>query len=675
MRKQATPAPDMPSDASQPNRWFWAALLLLIGAAFAIRLYKVDSIPAGLFWDEAYEGLDAFSLFGRPLTEWPLFFTAINGREPFFVYLVHLAQNVGGPSVWSVRVISAGAGALLTPALVWLAWELAPLLGILRRRRFALWSGLASLALLWPQTIARLGQRISLFGLLEVLAFAALWRAWRTGRLGWWLVAGLLAGLSFYTYLAVRLLPFVFVPVALLLLWREREKIWQARWGLVAFLLAALATAAPLLLHFARQPAHFSMRTGQVNILSQGGLPALAQNALTVLGMAFVRGDFNLRLNLPNRPVLDVFTILPFLCGLALALLRLGRPAYLFLLSGLAVLLVPTVLSEEAPNFGRSFGAYPFFVLCLALGVDWLSEASRKHRPRLGTVVALAGSGALIGATLLAVRLYFVDWATHPESFAAWDTGYTRVAEDILALRKSQPDLRVYAGPLLAENPTVEYLLAGEEADAYPQGFDGRVCVRVATDRPAVYYILSAVDGRGEPLLSGYLPQSSLRPVVWDEAGRVWATALEQPAGGAVIFPEMQPQPAALSDGIDLRGYQLFPPAEMEAGGTFYTRLFWQVSSPPTSEYTAFAHLLRRDEKGDLVWLAGADRPPGDGSCPTSEWLPGEVVIDELQFALPADLPAGELFVAVGFYRAADQQRLTIPGTANNQILIGPVEK
>jgi len=647
--------------------------LLLVVAAFAVRLYRVDSVPAGLFWDEAYEGLDAFRLFGQPIGAWPLFFTAINGREPLFVYLVHLAQIVGGPSIWSVRVISAGAGALLTPALIWLAWEMAPLLGILQRRRFVLWSGLASLALLWPQMISRLGQRISLFGLLEVLACAALWRAWRTGQVRWWLVAGVLVGLSFYTYLAVRLLPFVFVPVGLLLLWRERPTLWAARRGLFLFLIAALVIAGPLLLHFVRQPEHFSMRTGQVNILSQGGLPALLENGMAVLGMAFGQGDFNLRLNFPNRPVLDFFTALPFLVGLLLSLLRLGHPVYIFLLGGLGILLVPTLLSEEAPNFGRSFGAYPFVVLLIALGLDWLSATARKIYSGLGVAVSIVGSGALVAAIVLTARVYFVDWANHSESFAAWDTGYTQVAEDILMLRTAQPSLRVYAGPLLAENPTVEYLLIGEEKDDYPQRFDGRVCVRVATDRPAVYYILSAVDGRGEPLLTSYLPQSSARDVVRDASGAIWARAVEQPVDGTVVFPEMQPQPTPLNDGIALLGHQLFPPAGMRAGDIFYTRLYWQVNATPSADYTAFAHLLVRDEKGDLVQLAGADRRPGEGNCPTTEWMPGEVVIDELQFALPADLPAGDLFVSVGFYTTGDQQRLSVPGTADNQVLIGPL--
>lgn len=672
---QSPARPDSPPSASQRNLWFWAGLLLLVVGAFAIRLYKVESIPAGIFWDEAYEGLDAFSLFGKPISQWPLFFTAINGREPLFVYLVHLAQFIGGPTIWSVRVISAGAGALLTPALVWLGWEIAPLLGVLQRRRFALWSGLASLALLWPQVISRLGQRISLFALLEVLACAALWRAWRTGRLGWWLIAGALAGLSFYTYLAVRLLPFVFVPVGLLLLWRERQKLWEARWGLLAFLFAALTTAAPLLLHFARQPEHFSMRTGQVNILAQFGLPGLLKNGLAILGMAFRGGDFNFRLNFPGRPVLDLFTTLPFLIGLWRALLRLGRPGYAFLFSGLTILLIPSLLSIEAPNFGRAFGAYPFVVLLIALGLDWLSQASGKIRPRLDALFAVVGSGALLLAVALSVRVYFVDWVNHPDSFAAWDTGQTQVAEDILQLRAADPSLRIYAGSSLLENPAVRYLLSAVGVGDYPQGFDGQACVRVATDRPAAYYVMSTLDFRSEPLLASYLPQSQARDVVWDASGAVWARVVEQPLGGAVDFREMSPLSTALDDGIELAGYQLFPATALLPGEIFYTRLFWQVSASPSADYTAFAHLLRRNEKGDLIRLTGADQLPGHGACPTRSWLPGEIVVDELQFVLPADLPAGELFVAVGLYTPEDQQRLTVPGSPDNQVLIGPIKK
>ena len=148
------------------------------------------------------------------------------------------------------------------------------------------------------------------------------------------------------------------------------------------------------------------------------------------------------------------------------------------------------------------------------------------------------------------------------------------------------------------------------------------------------------------------------------EALYVWLMALLHRANGLSVWT-FRAMPAACGS--------LLTPAGMAAGATFYTQLYWQVNAPPSANYTAFAHLLRRNEAGDLVWLAGADRPPGDGSCPTTEWLPGEVVIDELQFALPADIPAGDLFVAVGFYTPEDQRRLAVPGNPDSQVLIGPL--
>jgi len=116
------------------RRWFWIALIVLTGLALLLRLHRLDRFPAGIYWDESFEGLDAYSLLGKPFWHWPLFFTAINGREPLFVYLVHFAQRFWGPSTWSVRVVSATAGALLTPAMVWLGWEVAPALSVDHRK-------------------------------------------------------------------------------------------------------------------------------------------------------------------------------------------------------------------------------------------------------------------------------------------------------------------------------------------------------------------------------------------------------------------------------------------------------------------------------------------------------------------------------------------------------------
>ena len=479
------------------RRWFWVALIALTGLALLLRLYRLDGFPAGIFWDESFEGLDAYSLLGRPFWRWPLFFTAINGREPLFVYLVHFAQRVWGPSAWSVRVVSATAGALLSPAMVWLGWEVAPALGVDHRKQFALWSGFAVLALLWSQTIARLGQRMSLFVLLEILFFAALWHAWRAPKQRWWILAGIFAGLGFYTYLAVRIVPLLLVIMLGYAFFCRRAEL-LGRWkGVAISIAAALTVAMPLLIHFLRYPSDFSVRTSQVSIVNHGGIPMLLDNLGRLMGMAFVRGDLNVRLNYPGRPVLDVFSLVPFLVGMAYVLRRIWRPGSVFLLAGLGCMLLPTLLSDEAPNFGRAIGALPFFALLIAVGLDRLLAWVSCWRPALRVPGSVVGWGLLLLSTALAAHVYFVKYADLPNLYDSWDTGYTQVAYDIANISKTNISAPVftYADEEIANHPTLAYLLSDQPIAKLPRTIGTlSTCLRIAPGTPARYYFYATTD-------------------------------------------------------------------------------------------------------------------------------------------------------------------------------------
>ena len=83
-------------------------------------------------------------------------------------------------------------------------------------------------------------------------------------------------------------------------------------------------------------------------------------------------------------------------------------------------------------------------------------------------------------------------------------------------------------------------------------------------------------------------------------------------------------------------------------------RLVWRGEQRSETDYTTFVHLL--DTNGNLV--AQVDAPPLGGFYPTSAWLPGMPVADELELMLPVDLPAGRYQVSVGMYDPVDQQRL-----------------
>jgi 4-amino-4-deoxy-L-arabinose transferase-like glycosyltransferase len=673
--QEARPEEDCHCLTAPTRSGFFVVLAAITGLALALRLFHLGLYPAGLFFDEATEGLDALSLAGKPIWHWPLFFTAINGREPLFVYLVHVAQLIWGPTIWSVRVVAALAGVLLVPAMAWLAWEMAPDLVVHCRNRFALWAALAVPALLWSQTISRLAQRMSLFVLFEALFCAALWHAWRSSGRLWWAAAGVLAGLSFYTYLAVRLVPLA-LGMCLVLAWlRQRPALRARRQGLAIMSILALLVAAPLLAHFVQNPSHFVMRSGQVDILEAGGAPALANNVLQVLGMAFVRGDLNARLNFPNRPVLDWLTLIPFVLGLALSLRWFWRPARFFLLAMLGAMLLPTVLSVEAPNFGRSIGALPIFALLIALGLDRMLAWLGSYRPWLLRIGAGAGWAALLMSVGITGQVYFVRYAALPDLFAAWDTGYTQVAQDMASVPPAGnggPE-RIYAGPGVVGNPTVQYLLSGKTEAQHPHDMDGRSCVRIDTSGPARYYVIAAVDGRGERMLASYLPDSRETTVVADPAGRPWAVAFEQPRGGRIVFPELLPRPATFGSGIQLMGYWLSQ-RTVRAGDRLYVRLFWRASSVPKESYTTFVHLDREDA-GLAPPVAGVDALPGNGACVTNDWQPGEVIVDELQLVVPSGAPDGKLTVTTGLYRRETMQRLHIAGNPDDQLTLSIIEK
>jgi 4-amino-4-deoxy-L-arabinose transferase-like glycosyltransferase len=694
------------------GRLGWSMLFVLMIFAFSMRFYRLDEMPPGLHYDEAFNGLDAYHLLDTPIRDWPLFFTGNFGREPLLLWLMAPVHALFGPSTWTIRFLPALWGALLTPALAWLAWEAAPWLGVRNRRAFALWSGAAILALLWSQIFSRYGIRLSFFVLLQTLMWASLWRGMRGGDEAttdvrrqtsddgrqtsddgrqirdtehgthnsqftirnslWWSLAGLFAGLSFYTYLPARLLPVILLPVMGVALWQRRAEVMGQWRGMGVGVIVALVVVAPLGIYFIQNPLSFTTRVEQVSVVDRED-DTLLDNLQRTAAMFAWRGDANPRSNVPERPALDLLLAPFFLAGLALALWRFWDLGRIWFLSGLIVMLLPTILSEFAPSFQRAIGALPFVALATALGLEGGVRLGNRLWPRGHALYFALASALLVVSIVLTWRAYFVTWANSSALFPAWDVGFTQLAGEIAA---HNGEMRVYISPRGDEHPTVLYLLKQHPHVTPPEGFDGRICARVATDRPVLYYFLDNEDFRGEALLTAYYPDASTAEAIVDPAGVSWATRLEQPQGGAVIFPEMIAHEEGLGNSINFLGYWLYPEDGIRPGEQLYTRLFWQVTEQPSTGYTAFVHLVHRDENGNSTQGAGADRPPGKGSCPTNEWLPGEVVVDELQFTVPAELSdAGEYYLEVGLYTPSEGRRLDIAGSAEDRILLGPLNK
>ena len=664
------------SDWGQPyttyNRTGWAVLAGLTCITMAMRFYRLDSVPVGLNFDEAFNGLDALNLVHLNLTKWPVFFEGNSGREPLFVWLSGLAHALFTPSIWTARCVAALSGSLLTPAFAWLGWQVAPMLGVHHRQLFSLWCAVAVLAMLWSQIFSRYGIRPILFVLMQSLMWAAMWRAWQRPppAVGAWLIAGFLAGLSVYTYLPARLLPLTLLLLLAFAICFHSQRLRKNLPGIVHSLAIAILIVAPLAFFFLRDPFSSYNRIEQVAVLDAKGV---LSNLSAALQMFILSGDSSSIHNLSTRPALDPLMALPFLVGLGLSLIRFWRLGCIFLLAGLSAGLLPTVLSTNAPNFMRSIGVLPFVALITAFGAERTVHFLKQLGPRMyrfAQVMMWVVFGASIGLVNWA---YFSTWASTAEQFHDYDEGFVWLVREVVNERENVVYINTHGGLL---HPTVFYLLTAHDTTA--RFYDGQECLPVATTYPARY--LHRKGYRTRLQARSYYPKATPQSnVIFDRSGQPWLAEIRNPAGEPAVFPEMVKHEVQMADGISLAGYSLSQNFIQE-GRRLRLRLFWRASKRPSVDYTTFIHLSQLGEDGFTTRIRGFDRQPGDGNCPTIHWLPGEIIIDQVILDMPADLPQEELYLGVGFYFESGGVLRHLPiesddakkVSSDNKVLLGP---
>jgi len=655
------------------------ALAALVAVAAFLRFWQLDTIPPGYHYDEAFEGLEAWKLLTQPGYH-PTFFAGNFGVEPLFIYLTALAFRLFGAGPTTQRAVAALLGTVTVPALYGLAQELRR--ADERLPRFFPLLSAASLAILyWHVHFSRVGIEPVLVPLLFVLAFWALWRGLRTGKPWVFATAGFCLGLGPYAYPAGRLLlPLAALLVALLLL-VARTRLRGRSKSLGLTLLVALLVLAPLGVHFWRNPHLLTLRTSQVAVAGEGE-GSLLGNVLRTLGMFSVAGDANPRCNLPNRPALDAFIALPFYLGVVIACGRLvgiggersgtgywgGRTVWGFVLLAGAVMLSPTVLSEYAPHFRRAVGAAPAVALIIGLGLasivawgegEW-KRGKRGKREGVSPcflVSLFLVSLSLLGSSFVTARDYFHRWANSPDLYYAFDVGLWDIAQYVNEL---PPEELVYVTPRAADHTTLAF--------AWREGlgtrhFDGRHAFIAPAryplaDRPATYVIIVHEDFRGSLLLRELYPQAQRVYEFRDRDGRPYGEVFRLASGGRPARAAQQDR-LAIWEGISLEGYDL-DASRYHPGNIVYLQLWWACDAQVTRDWKVFTHLLGPAKPdGSLVW-AGDDAEPGQGSVPTSTWQIGELILDEHQLPLPADLPPGEYLLEIGLYEANSGRRAPV---------------
>ncbi len=329
------------------RRWLsgpGGGLLLAVAVAALLRYLGLASLPPGLSFDEAGNGVAALDVaHGQYLLWWPIG----GGKEPLIAYLLQPLFWLFGPTRLALRLYAATMGLITVAGTYWLAWELFAKpsnLPTFQPSNLPLLAALGLATAFWHVAYSRVAFRALAMPAVEALALAWLWRALRSvgplgGRAGRWrhfAGAGFLIGLGLYTYPSGR-----FVPVALVLFFaveallarlrRERPLVARRFWGLALSVTVALLVFSPLALFFAWHPGAFFERAGTVSIFdpawNQGDLwGTFLHTILVTLGaFAGLTGDPNPMGNLPGRPMLGLVLAPLFWLGVVVSIWRIVR--------------------------------------------------------------------------------------------------------------------------------------------------------------------------------------------------------------------------------------------------------------------------------------------------------------------------------------------------------------
>jgi 4-amino-4-deoxy-L-arabinose transferase-like glycosyltransferase len=659
--------------APPPKAWAWLLLILILWAALFLRTHNLLHVPPGPFYDEASAAILAAEVSTG--TSWPIFIRGYTGHEVLYYYFAGLVMRLVDTTYFGLRLASALLGCLTVLTAYLLARELFEDEPAVESH----WLGLFAAALMatsfWHVSVSRYGFRAIVLPPVQALMFWALWRGLRRADWRWLLAAGALCGLVAYTYLSSRIVPVGLAVVWGMLLVAEpaQWRRWLAQLGL--FALPAALVFAPLGHFFLNNPDTFSVRMTQVSLGSEPGgwQAALAASTLRALELFTLRGDPQLRFNIPDSPMFGGALAGLFYLGLLVVAVRLaqgggfrGRVRYGLLIIWPLIMLIPSILADplEVPHSLRSMGLMPMIFFVPGLGflaiLGALQRFWQASRKLLVTGLAAGLVALSLGLGLVnTFQNYFSDWAVQPRLY--YDD-HGDIADMARYLDKLPDDgRRLYIGAPDYRSPTIAALAHNYAGMKWMTGS----LVFVFSSQPALYA----------------WPHACLPDDFWLERFFPPSSRLAQPPGpdGAPAYvvhsldslPPMSPTyplQANFANIAQVIGFEVL--RERPSGGRTDVLLYWQVLNPPKQgDYNLFFRLY--DQWG-MEWGKGTSF-----DYPAEQWAAGEVIVQRVRVQTEDGTPPGQYRLEVGWWSPSTDQRMPLLDEQGNfagtALTVGPV--
>jgi hypothetical protein len=661
-----------------PRRHYVLLILTVLAGAW-LRLWQLATIPPGLHYDTA-----AYALLSRAVAfegYRPIFVPAYAGREVLFIYWIALWYRLIGSSVFTLRLCAALVGVLTIPACFFALRQ------VLRSDphglALAVFGTVLMSVALFHVIFSRFGFRVITQPLTQCLTLGFLFRG--LGRVGKgsggaragpdFALAGAFTGLTAHTYVGARffVLPVaVFWLVLLVGVFFTRRSAWPRYLTLFGlFGLSALIVFAPLGWYFWQHPADFFIRASQV-VVRPDQMDQLAQSALAVAKMVFLRGDPYYRYNIPLQPLLDPLTGLLFVTGLLATLYSLFRPPAnrahgwthaITLLAWMPLMLIPAIISvnEIVPSNVRAFGVIPLLYALPARGLGilyhWLRErfpASRPLSPRLLPGLSLA---VLLVGLVATGRDYFVTWLGAPNQYVENEGDISHLSQYLN--EQPQSDAALFVASLYYQDPSIAYLARDYEAIRWLS--DG-TALDIPEQQAAVYLFPRSAPAPAAWVAS-WAPHQVAAPPGPDGIPDFYAYRFE--AGQMPPLPSFTPLVENFANIIFLKGYRVETDTDQ-----LNVDLLWHVENlPDITDLLPYVRLY--DPTGDL-WSQS-----GNFTYPSGQWAVGDTLVTRLRVPVPTGWTPGTYTLKAGIYSEA--QKTSLPhlnpagAFAGERAVLGPV--
>ena len=621
----------------RPRTALWILTAILLIAAL-LRLWQLDVVPRGPSHDEANNGLMA----GEVLKGYrPVFFEIYTGVEPGLIYPQALAFWALGSNGAVQRLVSVAFG-LLTVALTY-----AFAVRLFRSRLVGLLSALLVAISFWHVFVSRLALRAVVMPPLQILTLLFFWRGLETRSWRDFALAGLFGGLTMYTYLSSRLLPFI--PIAFVLYLLIRRMDLKGLWGRLGLMAAVwFLIFLPLGIYYLNNPHWFLFRAEQTFAFSQSaagsGLPAILQQTLATLGMFSFEGDPSWRYNLAGRPVFDWAMALTFYAGIVLSLLQgLKKPRlnpYAFILITQVIMLVPDFITDGSPHFLRTIGTVPTTFIFPAIALE---RMYRLLRPRWRWAMTALLAAWAVYAGYSTYHDYFETWAQNPRAREIYNASYAEIADriqhnvdpEIALISSTDPDLDRVAFNISAGSESLPV-----------RWFDATETLLVPASSPqqGYYYVPTHVTVPDQ--LSALLSMEDAREILGSDGRPSFRLIPINAIEGA-----QRPVDMALGDLVQIVGYDLLP-SKVQAGEPLDLRIHWRtMTNPdPRRKWTWFVHLV--DDRG-YTWADWS----GQG-LEVADWRPGDLAVQHVRLSVPFDAPDIAYHLEIGVFDRHSGERL-----------------